>query len=123
MYGIIKVGAIDCTKEEELCEEFSVFDVPQLMIFTESYSQDGERFTGTMDMNTIANAAAKKMQNFVSIVSEENFQSFCERDHTKHHVLLFTDKKSTPAIMKALSKQYLNKLIMGEVRASEEKLI
>jgi len=38
MYGIIKVGAIDCTKEEELCEEFSVFDVPQLMIFTESYS-------------------------------------------------------------------------------------
>lgn len=38
MYGIIKVGAIDCTKEEELCEEFGVFDIPQLMIFTESYS-------------------------------------------------------------------------------------
>ena len=28
MFGIIKVGAIDCRDEEELCEEFSVFDHP-----------------------------------------------------------------------------------------------
>lgn len=25
MYGIIKVGAIDCANDEELCEEFSVY--------------------------------------------------------------------------------------------------
>lgn len=28
LYGMIKVGAIDCLNEEELCEEFSAFDVP-----------------------------------------------------------------------------------------------
>jgi len=28
LYGMIKVGAIDCLREEELCEEFSAFDVP-----------------------------------------------------------------------------------------------
>ena len=28
MFGIIKVGAIDCHEEEELCEEFQVFDTP-----------------------------------------------------------------------------------------------
>ena len=28
MFGIISVGAMDCFVEEELCEEFAVFDTP-----------------------------------------------------------------------------------------------
>lgn len=46
MFGIIKVGAIDCFAEEELCEEFSVFDSPIIKIFTEKLSDDGVTFTG-----------------------------------------------------------------------------
>ena len=42
LYGIITVGAIDCLSEEELCEEFGVFDVPQIVIFTENINDDGE---------------------------------------------------------------------------------
>jgi len=48
LYGIIKVAAIDCGKEEELCEEFGVFDIPQIMIYTENTTEDGERFRGEM---------------------------------------------------------------------------
>jgi hypothetical protein len=33
MYGIIKVGAIDCGNDEELCEEFAVYSTPILMVF------------------------------------------------------------------------------------------
>ena len=33
MFGIIKVGAIDCLAEEELCEEFGVFDSPVIKIY------------------------------------------------------------------------------------------
>lgn len=40
MYGILKVAAIDCHAEEELCEEFSAFDVPQVRIFTEVTDDD-----------------------------------------------------------------------------------
>ena len=40
----------------------------------------------------------------------------------KNKILLFTDKKSTPAIFKALSKKYLGKLIFGEARKSDEEL-
>jgi protein disulfide-isomerase A6 len=28
LYGMVKTGAIDCRVEEELCEEFAVFDIP-----------------------------------------------------------------------------------------------
>lgn len=46
MFGIIKVGAIDCHEEEELCEEFQVYDTPQVKIFTENAQDDGVRHTG-----------------------------------------------------------------------------
>lgn len=123
MYGIINVGAIDCQSEEELCEEFGMYEIPMIVVFTESFSEDGEKYNGKEDWNSIANAAAKKMQSFVSIVTQQNFDSFLSRDGTKHHVLLFTDKKTTPVIMKSLSKKYLNKLLIGEVRNSEAALV
>ena len=123
MYGIIKVAALDCLSEEELCEEFSAFDVPQIVIFTEKAKDDGERYLGKMAWNPIANAGTKKMQNFVSSVSSENFQLFTERDPTKNKILIFTDKKSTPALFKSLSKKYLDKLVFGEIRSSETELL
>jgi DnaJ family protein C protein 16 len=38
-------------------------------------------------------------------------------------VLLFTDKKTTPAIFKSLSKKFLDKLVFGEVRHTEAELV
>lgn len=73
MYGVLKVGAVDCSEDEELCEEFSVYNVPTIMVFQESYSDDGERYTGKTEWKTIANFATQKMQSFVSIVTDENF--------------------------------------------------
>ena len=59
------------------------------------------------------------MQNFVQLVTSQNYKDFQQRnDRTK--VLYFTDKKSTPATMKALSKRYLDKLSFGEVRSSDD---
>ena len=61
MYGIIKVGAVDCLEDEELCEEFSVYSVPTITVFTENYSDEGEQFKGKMDWKTISTFATKKM--------------------------------------------------------------
>ena len=124
LYGIIKVGAVDCLAEEELCEEFGAYDVPQILIFSENFSDDGERYHGEMVTEKIMNAASKKMQNFVSVVSDSNYETFIQRERlTKNKVLLFSDKKSTPTLYKALSKRYLERLNLGEVRQGEENLI
>ena len=42
---------------------------------------------------------------------------------TKNKILLFTDKKSTPTIFKALSKKHIDRLNLGEIKSSEEELI
>jgi len=124
LYGMIKVGAIDCLKEEELCEEFSAFDIPQILIFTEATNDDGERYRGEMTAEKIINAAAKKMQSFVSSVNEANYDNFVDRERmSKNKILLFSDKKSTPTIFKALSKKHVDRLNFGEVKQAEASLL
>jgi len=95
-----------------------------VLIFSENFTDDGDKFEGTMSANNIMNAAAKKMQSFVQIVTASNLESFIERDRlTKNKIILFTEKKSTPTVYKALSKKYLERLNFGEIKQSEETLI
>ncbi len=46
-----------------------------------------------------------------------------ERDPSKFKVLIFTERKSTAPLFKALSKQYKDKLLFGEVRSTEREII
>lgn len=123
MYGIIKVGAIDCEHDEELCEEFAVYSVPTILVFQENYGDEGEPYKGKMTWKSISTFATSKMQNFVSSVNKDNYESFMERDPSKFKVLFFTERKSTAPLFKALSKTYKDKLLFGEVRKSESELV
>lgn len=76
MFGIVKVGAIDCREEEELCEEFMVFNTPKIKIFTEDANDDGEEYNSKMIWKSISGAAASKMQSFVRTVNKDNYESF-----------------------------------------------
>lgn len=58
MYGILQVGAIDCHEDEELCEEFGVYNTPEIKIFTENASDDGETFKGKKIWKSISSAAS-----------------------------------------------------------------
>lgn len=80
MYGVIKVGAIDCQSEEELCEEFGAYDIPQILVFSETFNDQGDRYLGPLEWNQIGAMAARKMQSFVSLVSSENIDSFKARE-------------------------------------------
>lgn len=73
MYGIIKVAAIDCKDEEELCEEFNVYSLPTIKLFTELESDEGEVYLGDLDHASIQNAATSKMQSFISLLTKDNF--------------------------------------------------
>ena len=102
----------------------SVYSVPQILIFSENFTDDGEKFEGTLTANNIMNAASRKMQSFVNVVTSGNLESFIERDRTtKNKIILFTEKKATPAIFKALSKKYLERLNFGEIKKSEDELV
>lgn len=117
------MAAIDCLEDEELCEEFTVYSTPKILVFQESYSDDGAAFTGKIDHKSLLSFSTSKMQSFVSIVTSENFDNFMANQPQKHHVILFTERKSTAPLYKALSKSYKDKLVFGETRQSDTVLI
>lgn len=121
MFGIFQIGAVDCLEDEELCEEFTVFETPTIKIFTEYASDEGEVFRGKNDWKSISAAAANKMQSFVNIVTVENYQQFIDQDPQKNKILLFSERKSTSPLFKSVSKIYKDKLLFGEVRKHTEQ--
>lgn len=118
MHGIIGVGVADCEEDEEICEEFIAYDTPSLKIFTEKMRDDGELYKGKIAWKSISNAATSKMESFVSIVTESNYLDFMNREKDNFKVLLFSSKKSVPAIYKALSK-FSTQISYGFVRQSD----
>lgn len=123
-YGIFKVGAVDCVEEEELCEEeFQAYETPKFYAFPANIRSEPVRYDGSIEFKKLVNFAVNQMENFVNLVRKENYDEFINQDKDQYKVLLFTQKKSTPPLYRALSKELLNKLVFGEVRESEKELI
>lgn len=121
-YGIFKVGAVNCKTEEEICEEYSVRDTPKILYFPEN-SDDYETYNGPKIWEKIYKFGAVRMQSFVRIINTDNYDDFISTNPNLYKVILFTAKKSTPPMFKALSKHFLGKLNFGEVRQSETNLV
>ena len=121
-YGIFNFGAVNCKEDEEICEDYSVYSTPKIIYFPDS-GNDEEEYKGKIDFQSIFKYGAKLMQNFVRVINKDNYNDFMTTHSERFHVLLFTSKKSTPPLFKALSKDYLNHLSFGEIRQSESELI
>lgn len=121
-YGIFKVGSVNCKAEEELCEEFSVRESPSIVFFPEVGDEE-ELYKGQKTWEKIFQFGSSKMQSFVRVVNNQNYGDFITSNPSNHKVLLFTAKKVTPPLLKAISKRYQSKLFFGEVRQSETEII
>lgn len=124
LYGIVRVAAIDCDEDEEMCEEFSVYSQPTIMVFSENFKDDGQKYKDKdFSWKKISGFATKQMQDFVSVVLSSNFNDFMDREKEVQKVLLFSDKKNSPAVFRALSKNYKGKLSFGMVRKTDIELV
>lgn len=56
-------------------------------------------------------------------ITQNNVDTFLNENPGKPKVLLFTDKKGTPAIYKALSSHFDKTLLFGLIRDSESGLV
>lgn len=56
-------------------------------------------------------------------VRSANYDEFIQESPEKNKILLFTQKKSTPPLFRALSKEFNSKLTFGEIRDTDRELI
>ena len=120
--GLFDAGAVNCIKDEEICEEFEVDHTPSIIFFSEN-EKDYNKYEGKVDFNSLFNYATKRMSYYVNEVTKEKLNDFFSKKSDKYHVILFTSKDSTPSLYKALSKFFINKLIFGEVHKTQTELV
>lgn len=120
---MFRILALDCNEFESLCskenvrDKFPLFRVyPSYPAPTEDYEED------TIDFDKIKKMAGKWIGSRVVEVNSNNFETFMSDNPGKPRVLLFTDKKGTPLIFKALSTHFDKTLIFGLIRDSETSL-
>lgn len=105
MKGIIEVGAVDCQENDEICEELGVKSKSHVIkIYSEKISDSGQVYKGKIEWKSLSNSATSKMESFVSIVTNENYNDFMNREKNNIKLLLFSNKKNIPPLYKALSK-------------------
>jgi protein disulfide-isomerase A6 len=129
--GIVKVGAVDCDVEKELCGSFEVKGFPTLKIFPsksvpvpkkkDAFHKVPEDYQGGRTAAAIANFALTKLPSFVSSVTSANHDKFL--GETLPKAILFTNKDKTSDLYKALSIDYHHRFALGETKHTDKKLV
>lgn len=130
--GIVKVGAVDCDQNDnkELCGSFGVQGFPTVKVFPSkatpgkkegTFNKVPEDYQGARSAAAVANFALSKLPSFVSAVTSKNHDKFLENALPK--AILFSNKDKTSDLYKALSIDLHNRMILGEAKHSDKKLV
>lgn len=105
-----------CTKEG--VTKFPTFRVyPAFPAPTQDYEEP------TVDFEKLKKLAARFVSSRVVEVNQNNYDTFINDNPGKPKVVLFSDKKGTPLIFKALSTHFDKTLLFGLIRDSEQGLV
>lgn len=101
---MLKVAAVDCDDAPKMCERVGVKETPHVHIYPQS-PRPHFRYEGKMETESILNQLYKlvpgdKVNMFKSL---DEFNGWKKRNPIKPKIVLFSDKKKPPTILKGLS--------------------
>lgn len=79
--------------------------------------------TKVVDTDTLKKSAYKFIGNRVIDITENNIQTFVNDNPGKPKMLLFTDKKTTPIVYRALSTYFDKTIEFGLVKSDDTTLL
>jgi protein disulfide-isomerase A6 len=129
--GIVHVGAVNCDEEQELCGNFGVKGFPTIKVFPskltpvsgkkDAFHKVPEDYNGARSASGIVNYALSKLPSFVVPVSSKTEEKFLGQELPK--AILFTNKDKTSDLYKGLSIDFHNRMVLGEAKHSDTKLV
>lgn len=107
--GMFRIGSVDCSEFKQICDKEGVQQYPTYKVFpphpvpTVTIEHDVAQ---TIDTDKLKKEAYRYIGNRVIEISAQNIDSFIGDNPGKPKMLLFTDKKSTPMVYRALSTYF-----------------
>lgn len=120
--GLVKVGAVDCDYEKDLCNNLKIQSFPTIAIFPSEQKRDkdviykeGSAYQGARKAKALTKAALRMLPNFVTLIDEskpegtERLNAFIASSPSEKltfkpaKVLLFSDKEKPTPLIKAMA--------------------
>jgi len=130
--GIVKIAAVNGDEDKELAGHYGIKGFPTIKVFPSQIqkSPDGkgymkvpEDYEGARTASAIASYATSKLPNFVTKLTAKNIEKFTSDKPDLAKVLLFTNKKETTNLYKALAIDFHFQLELAEVRDTEKEIV
>lgn len=121
--GLVKVGAVDCDYEKDLCSNLGIQSFPTIAIFPSEQKEkdktiykDGTSYQGARKAKALTKAALRMLPNFVTLIddseSDNGIDLFISEspseklDFKPAKVLLFSEKDKPTPLIKAMALNY-----------------
>jgi len=123
--GIVNIAAVNCDEHRELAGMFDIKGFPTILFFGSEQTPNPHRpglpwknpqpYQGQRTASAIASYATSQLPDFVM---KQNLDKFFGSKLDK--VLLFSDKKKTTNVYKALALEFRDRLVFAQVQDSHE---
>lgn len=124
--GMAKIAALSCSDFSVFCKKqgIATAETPVVMIYPPN-PIPAFKFDGKLESKAIGAKVARFMPDMTVALTADNADAFLTTDPTKPKVILFSNKKSPPLILKALSSETVFKrtIKFGFVPDSEASLV
>lgn len=103
---MFRMGSVDCNEFTALCSKEAISKYPTWKIYppypVPAFEFSEEKF----DFDKLKKSATKYINSRSIDITQTNYDTFINDNPGKPKVLLFSDKKGTPLIYKALSSHF-----------------
>lgn len=122
--GLAKVAAINCDDDDNkpLCGRIGVQGFPTLKIMTPSKKAEKPRvedYHGARSAKAIVDAVVDRIPNHVKRLTDKDLDQWVSEEGDSAKVILFTEKGTTSALIRALAIDFLGSVKVGQVRSKE----
>ena len=126
--GLAKVAAINCDEEtnKPFCGSMGVQGFPTLKIIRPSKKSGKpvvEEYQGPRSAKGIVDAVVDKIPNHVKRVGDKSLHDWLKEGNTTSKAILFSDKGTTSALLKALAVDYLGAIQVAQIRDKEKAAV
>ncbi|KAJ6119248.1 Thioredoxin [Penicillium sp. IBT 18751x] len=122
--GLAKVAAINCDEDENkpFCGQMGVQGFPTLKIVTPSKKPGKPRvedYQGARTAKAIVDAVVERIPNHVKRVTDKDLDNWLNQNEERPKVILFTEKGTTSALIRAVAVDFLGEADVAQVRNKE----
>jgi|EP00427_Karlodinium_veneficum_P018126 thioredoxin-like negative regulator of GroEL len=100
--GMVKITALNCNQWAKFCSKNNVKQTPAVMMYP-TFPAPAFLYEGKMETKIVAGKLAKMIPDLSTRLTKENVDSWLGADISKPKMIIFSNKKNPPTILKALS--------------------